>query len=137
MLLLREPFWLVFLTAFIGLLFGRMKGRPGWGFLLGLFFGPLGLALTLLMPVRRIQPSAGRGSPFGGQAPPFSGGAGPNPFTGPFTRRADPSAGESAQGSGPACPRCAKSVGRSDKTCSHCGNVLMPIRYEVRGPDNA
>lgn len=114
MLLLREPFWLLFMTAFIGLLFGRMKGRPGWGFLLGLFFGPLGLALTLLMPARRIRPSPGRGSPFGGQANPYS--------------------GESAQSSGPACPRCAKSVGRSDKICSHCGNVLMPVRYEVRGP---
>lgn len=124
MLLLREPFWLVFITAFIGLLFGRMKGRPGWGFLLGLFFGPLGLALTLLMPARRIQPSAGRGSPFGGQAPPFSG-------------RANPFSGEAGQSPGSACPRCSKSVGRSDKTCSHCGNVLMPIRYEVRGPDPA
>jgi hypothetical protein len=127
MLLLREPFWLLFLTAFIGLLFGRMKGRPGWGFLLGLFFGPLGLALTLLMPARRIQPA--------GQGSPFSRGAGP--FSGAETGRANPFSGESAQSSGPTCPRCAKSVGRSDKTCSHCGNVLMPIRYEVRGPDPA
>jgi hypothetical protein len=138
MLLLREPFWLLFLTAFIGLLFGRMKGRPGWGFLLGLFFGPLGLALTLLMPARRIQSSAGRGSPFGGQAqpgqaPPFSGGAGAGAFSG----RENPFSGQAGPSSGSACPRCAKSVGRSDKTCSHCGNVLMPIRYEVRGPDSA
>lgn len=123
MLLLREPFWLLFLTAFIGLLFGRMKGRPGWGFLLGLFFGPLGLALVLLMPARRIQAS-GRGSPFGGQAPPFS-------------RQAPPDSGGSDGGSGPICPRCSKSVGRSDKTCSHCGNILMPIRYEVQGPGSA
>jgi hypothetical protein len=128
MLLLREPFWLLFLTAFIGLLFGRMKGRPGWGFLLGLFFGPLGLALTLLMPVRRLQPSPGSGSAFGGQAPPFHG------RPPPFSRQAPPDSGAHAGGSGPVCARCAKSVGRSDKTCSHCGNVLMPIRYEVRGP---
>jgi len=55
MLLLREPFWLLFLTAFIGILFGRMKGRPGWGFLLGLFLGPLGLALMLLLPARVVR----------------------------------------------------------------------------------
>lgn len=123
MLLMREPFWLLFLMAFIGLFFGRMKGRPGWGFLLGLFFGPLGLALTLLMPARRVQAS-GRGSPFSGQAsqPP------------PFSRPAPPNSGESDRASGSVCPRCSKSVGGSDKTCSHCGNVLIPIRYEVRGP---
>lgn len=146
MLLLREPFWLLFLTACIGLFFGRMKGRPGWGFLLGLFFGPLGLALTLLMPARRVQPSPGRGSPSGAQAPPFSGRppfSGGDPFTGragPFSREAGNSghsghSSHSNHSTGPACPRCAKSVGPSDKICSHCGNVLMPIRYEVRGPD--
>ena len=129
MLLLREPFWLLFLTAFIGLLFGRMKGRPGWGFLLGLFFGPLGLALTLLMPARRVQ-AAGRGSPFTGRAPPFSNQSSQS-------RQAPPDTGGSDSGSGPVCPRCSKTVGRSDKTCSNCGNVLMPIRYEVRGPGSA
>jgi hypothetical protein len=106
MLLLREPFWLLFLTAFIGILFGRMKGRPGWGFLLGLFFGPLGLALVLMLPVR--APRAGGGGP-----------------------------GTGSRASGPTCPRCAKSVGRGDKACPHCGNLLVPIRYEVRGPDPA
>jgi hypothetical protein len=109
MLFLREPFWIVFLCAFIGILFGRMKGRPGWGFLLGLFFGPLGLALVLMLPARRAE--AGHGHP----------------------RSAD----EARRGSGPACPRCSKSVSRGDKACPHCGNVLVPIRYEVRGPETA
>ncbi|MDB5105080.1 MAG: hypothetical protein JWP91_2769 [Fibrobacteres bacterium] len=105
MFLLREPFWLIFMTACLGVLFGRMKGRPGWGFLLGLFFGPLGLAFVLLMPARGFQR-------------PQSGGGG-------------------APRSGKACPRCSKSVGRADKACPHCGNLLVPIRYRVRGPDTA
>ncbi|MDB5049160.1 MAG: hypothetical protein JWO30_2231 [Fibrobacteres bacterium] len=37
---------------------------------------------------------------------------------------------------GPACPQCGKSVGRSDKVCSHCGNLLIPIRYRVMAPDS-
>ncbi|MEO6096539.1 MAG: hypothetical protein ABIW76_12865 [Fibrobacteria bacterium] len=106
--------------AFVGILFGRMKGRPGWGFLLGLFFGPLGLALMLLMPARVVRPVGKRGA----------GGAGfgyRNPGDGPGSQSV----------SGQACPRCGKAVGRSDKACSHCGNVLVPIRYEVRGPEDA
>ncbi len=105
MFLMREPFWLLFFTAIIGILFGRMKGRPGWGFLLGLFFGPIGLALVLLMPARAL----------------------PNGSNGIGSRPA----------SGPACPRCGKSVGRGDKACPHCGNLLVHINYKVRGPDPA
>ncbi len=115
MLLLREPFWLLFLTAFVGILFGRMRGRPGWGFILGLFFGPLGLALILMMPARRVVGGLGGGTAFG--------------------NRPGDQAGSRATGQ--VCPRCSKSVGRSDKACPHCGNVLVPIRYEVRGPDAA
>jgi hypothetical protein len=123
MLLLREPFWLLFLTAFIGILFGRMKGRPGWGFILGLFFGPLGLALILMLPARVARPRGGPGHGSGGaeSAADFA------------YRNGNRSGPRSA--SGPACPRCGKAVGRSDKACSHCGNVLVPIRYEVRGPE--
>jgi hypothetical protein len=126
MLLLREPFWLLFLTAFIGILFGRMKGRPGWGFILGLFFGPLGLALILMLPARVARPRGGQG---GRGADGFEGAGGAG-----FAYRNGGRSGPQSS-SGPACPRCGKAVGRSDKACSHCGNVLVPIRYEVRGPD--
>jgi hypothetical protein len=133
MLLLREPFWLLFLMAFVGILFGRMKGRPGWGFVLGLFLGPVGLALMLLLPASVVRP---RGAPQGAQ--------GAQGARAGFTFRAGtawPSASGRSEGpdsdSGSGCPRCGKHVGRTDKACSHCGNVLMPIKYEVRGPEGA
>lgn len=129
MLLLREPFWLLFLMAFVGIFFGRMKGRPGWGFLLGLFFGPLGLALMLLLPARVVPTRGAEGG--GGAGFGYRDAGGGTGFRGTGFRPGEQSA------SGPACPRCGKAVGRSDKACSHCGNVLMPIRYEVRGPDSA
>ena len=39
---------------------------------------------------------------------------------------------EEHRGSG--CPRCGRAVSRKDKACPHCGNVLVPIRYEVKMP---
>ena len=38
------------LTGGMGFAIGKMKGRPGEGFLLGLFLGPLGWLLILLFP---------------------------------------------------------------------------------------
>ena len=35
-----------------------------------------------------------------------------------------------APGSG--CPRCSGAVSRKATACPHCGNVLVPIRYEVK-----
>jgi hypothetical protein len=131
MLLLREPFWLLFLMAFVGILFGRMKGRPGWGFVLGLFLGPVGLALMLLLPASVVRP---RGAQQGGHQGFRAGGSAG------FTFRAGTASqtqSQSASASGDGCPRCGKSVGRSDKACAHCGNVLMPIKYVVRGPESA
>jgi hypothetical protein len=32
---------------------------------------------------------------------------------------------------GPTCPRCRKRVGRHDKACPHCGNVLVTVHYRV------
>lgn len=40
------------LLGVLGLLFGRMKGRPGLGFALGFFLGPIGWIIVLLTPAQ-------------------------------------------------------------------------------------
>jgi hypothetical protein len=115
MFLLKEPPWLLLLTAVVGYLCGRARGRAGWGLILGLLFGPFGCLAVMLIPAAK-------------QRPPFfrfyRGPAG----AGPASPRE-----ESEADDGSACPRCQKPVGRRDKACGHCGNVLVPIRYAVEG----
>lgn len=115
MFLLREPPWLLLLTAFVGYLCGRSRGRAGWGLLLGLLFGPFGCLAVMLIPAAPKR----RGPAFRFYRGPAPGGA------------EAPREEEAADG--PSCPRCRKPVGRRDKACSHCGNVLIPIRYAVEG----
>lgn len=111
MFLLREPPWLLALTGAVGWLCGRARGRAGWGLLLGLLLGPFGCLAVMLFPRAQPRPDA-RFRAFGDAS------GGPGPGSGP-------SRGDSV------CPRCEKPVGRRDKACGHCGNVLIPIRYAV------
>ena len=118
MFILHESIWWVAGMGAVGLYLGYLKGMARWGLLLGLLFGPLGWAITLFLPVRlRVQGAfRARGSSRPGPAPADF--AGPAP-----------------EGSG--CPRCGKGVGRGDKACAHCGNLLVPIRYRVLGPSGS
>ena len=106
MFLLREPMWWLLLSAAVGYVCGKAKGRPGLGVLLGLLFGPFGtLAIMLWPPAKEAPRTVYRQSGF----------------------RSAPA--EDAGG----CPRCGRPVGGRAKACPHCGNLLMPIRYAVEG----
>lgn len=114
----RSPASLIAFAA-IGLILGAAKGRPVWGLLLGALLGPLGWALILAMP----RPGSRRPA-----------GSGPDRATwrdSDHVNRSDsgrPGAGPRPPGG---CPRCHEVQGPSEKVCRRCGNVLVPVHYEV------
>lgn len=126
MFIMRESIWWLLATGAVGLYLGYLKGMARWGLLLGLLFGPIGWGLLMFLPARPVRRHPG--NLFGAGGP--SGRDGRSGTAGPFGQGSD----SSAFASGSACPRCGKPVGRRDKACGHCGNVLMPIRYRVTGP---
>lgn len=112
--------------AGIGFLLGRSKGMALQGFFLGLAFGPLGWGLILLLPRAIIEPPRQRPSP--------SGSPGRSPEAGAWTRENSPENRPSQDGARSAtggCPRCGRPVPEGAGVCPHCGNVLVPIRYQV------
>ncbi|MEO7426793.1 MAG: zinc ribbon domain-containing protein [Fibrobacteria bacterium] len=118
MFILHESIWWLIATGAVGLYLGYLKGMARWGLLLGLIFGPIGLAIMLFLPVKEGRASRGFRDQGGFRD------------SGVFRQAgADPQA--SGATAGPACPRCGKGVGRGNKACPHCGNVLIPIRYSV------
>jgi hypothetical protein len=106
MFILRESIWWMVATGAVGLYLGHLKGMARWGLLLGTIFGPIGWGLVLLLPARRPARGAGPDASFRPSGAAYR----------------------------PVCQRCGKTVGNRDKACGHCGNVLVPIRYQVTGP---
>ena len=116
MFIMRESIWWLLATGLVGYVCGYAKGRPGWGLLLGLLFGPFGCLAIMLIPPLPRRPL------FGGRVHAFRSGGAPG------------SAGtERPEADGSGCPRCRKPVSGRAKACPHCGNVLLPIRYAVEG----
>lgn len=106
MIFFRESAWWLLATGMIGLLLGYAKGMPRWGFLSGLFLGPIGWGIIMLLPSQRRNPNI--------QANPSE---------------KDPASGPRVFGTH--CIRCQRSISRNDKVCPHCGNVMVPVRYRV------
>ena len=106
MLFLRESIWWLIATGLVGLMLGYTKGMPRLGFLLGLFLGPIGCGLVVMLPSQR--------KPRQQDAPPF----------------AEPrSTGTGNLGA--TCARCGQPVAAADTVCRACGNVLLPVTYKV------
>ncbi len=109
MLFFKESVWLLLANASLGFLLGYFKGMPRVGFLLGFFLGPIGWGITVLLPSQRRRTL--------------------------FTATPSGRPGPAQAALGPACPRCGKTVSKSDQACPGCGNVLIKIRYQVHGKD--
>jgi hypothetical protein len=94
--------WLA--CAFIGLLIGSNKGRPGAGFLLGLFLGFIGLIIIAVMsPTPEAQALRDQRVAAASQA-----------LTGPApTTRT--------------CPWCAEQIQLQARVCKHCGRDVQPL----------
>jgi hypothetical protein len=118
--------WLV-VSAFVGLFLGYSKGIPRWGFLLGLFLGPIGCGIVVMLPnYRKVGPVGP--NPFGSSRPS------PASESGPYQ---EDRTGDGNGTSAVTCPRCRKPITISERVCSKCGNVLMPVRYQIYGPPEA
>ena len=118
--------------ASIGYLLGRSKGMGLQGFMLGLAFGPLGWGLTLLLPRGAVSgPGPGRPSGPDSKSHPFGNQGRPGPAADSWAKENRRSTGQDTRGDRGNCPRCARPVETGAGVCPHCGNVLVPIRYQV------
>ncbi len=126
-MLLHLPTWISVLTGLIGLLIGFGKGYPRWGLLLGFLLGPIGWIVMGF-----VKPKGGQSSfRF------YRGGAahGAAHRAGNGSAQGDEGSGqrETQGGSGPTCPRCHDSISGTDSVCKKCGNLLIPVKYQVLG----
>lgn len=123
MLFFKESVWLLLANASIGFIIGYFKGMPRVGFLLGFFLGPIGWGIAYLLPSQR-QRILFRTSPF-------------DPRSRPAQPDQSAHVDDEAKALGTACPRCGKTVSKSDQVCPDCGNVLIKVRYKVHGKDGS
>lgn len=107
----------LFACAVVGYFLGRTRGMGLQGFFMGLAFGPLGWGLVLLWPTSWVQGPVPRPAP--------SRAAPEDPPTTSFRH---------TSGGPRICTRCRHSVPAEAGACPHCGNVLVPIHYQVDTP---
>ncbi len=124
-MILHLPTWINVLTALIGLLIGFGKGYPSWGLLLGFLLGPIGWIVMGFVSPKGGQSRVRfyRGGQRGGAAH-GNGEQGTADGDGYSDRRED---------SGPICPRCHDSISGKEQVCKKCGNILIPVNYQVLG----
>lgn len=118
MLFLKESVWLLLANSAIGFILGYFKGMPRVGFLLGLFLGPIGWGIALLLPSQNSKFSFRFGSMRPGEMNQQNNG-----------RRQYHSEDTSLSNSN--CPRCGQSMELNAKACSKCGSVMIPVQYQV------
>lgn len=106
----------LFACAVVGYFLGRTRGMGLQGFFMGLAFGPLGWGLVLLWPTSWVE------GPVPRQAAPRA--APEDPPTGAFRNT----------GGQRTCTRCRHPVSPDAGACPKCGNVLVPIHYQVETP---
>ncbi len=112
MLLVRESVWWIVATSLLGLMLGYTKGIPRWGFLLGLFLGPIGCGIVVMLPSQKRFRSAGAQS-----------------YEAPRATATGTGRGTTTQG--PTCARCGQLVDEAGTVCRSCGNILIPVSYKV------
>jgi hypothetical protein len=123
MMIMRESFWWLLATGMVGLMLGYSKGIPRWGFLLGLFLGPIGCGIVMMLPSQRTKTfRTSQASQASHNAQDGHGTQDQASNQGPF---------QSSNASSSYCPRCRQAVSANAKVCVRCGNVLMPVRYQV------